>query len=78
MKKITLTNNFHNTSINLILSNHNRLSLRQVRRARETLCGMKDCHCSGDAGERGEGNPMIYIEPGDDYAIVDTYTRHRY
>jgi hypothetical protein len=72
--KITLTNDFHGTSINLILGPHDRLSLRQVRRAREALCGTADCQCGGPAGERGGSNPLIYLELGADYAIVDRST----
>ena len=72
MTKITLTNDFHNTSVNLVLQPHNRLSLRQVRRARQALCGMADCDCGGPCGERGDSNPLIYLEPGADYAIVDS------
>ncbi len=72
--KITLTNNFHRTSINLVLKPHNRLSLRQVRRARTALCGMADCLCGGDLGERGGSNPLVYLERGSDYAIVDLTT----
>lgn len=73
MKKITLTNDFHGTSINLVVR-RGRLSLRQVRRARSALCGMADCKCGGNLGERGGSNPMIYLERGADYAIVDFAT----
>ncbi len=74
MTKITLTNDFHRTQINLVLKPHNRLSLRQVRRAREALCGMADCQCGGDLGQRGGSNPQVYLERGADYAIVDLTT----
>ena len=71
--KITLTNNFHDTAINLVVRGA-QLSLHQVRRARRALCGMADCQCGGDLGERGGSNPMVYLERGADHAIVDFAT----
>ena len=51
---ITFTNDFHNTSINLhIYNDYWVLSARQARRAREELCGLSDCTCGGELGERG-------------------------
>ena len=54
---ITLTNDFHNTSVSL-RSRGSRssqwLSARQVQRARKMLCGHADCRCSGIAGTRGQ------------------------
>jgi hypothetical protein len=50
--KRTLTNNFHNTSVTLILSDGKTLSAWQVRKARRVLCGQKDCLCGDAAGCR--------------------------
>jgi len=49
---ITLSNNFHGTTVNLHVTG-NRLSPSQMRRARRTLCGYHDCTCSGYLGTRG-------------------------
>jgi hypothetical protein len=48
--KITLTNDFHNTSVNVMVNGEPgdyeyRLSSSQVRRIRRELCGMADCSC---------------------------------
>jgi hypothetical protein len=61
MQNITLTNDFHNTSVNLrceVLSHiHNvstaYLSAGQVKKAKRELCGIAGCTCSGEAGTRG-------------------------
>jgi len=62
MNTITLTNEFHNTSINLV-PGPGGLSPRQVTRARRALCGIAGCTCGGDCGERGPGNPALAINP---------------
>ena len=46
---ITLTNNFHGTSVNLRPRN-GRLSPAQMRRARKVLCGLSECQCGGIRG----------------------------
>ena len=51
MKKITLYNDFHNTSVNLIVKN-NKLSENQMKRAKRELC-CANCLCSGEFGYRG-------------------------
>lgn len=59
--KITLKNDFHNSSVTLnaeVLSHvyHTAtayLSANQVKRAKQKLCGINGCTCSGDAGTRG-------------------------
>jgi hypothetical protein len=61
MSTITLTNDFHNTTVTLrceVLSHiHNvstaYLSAGQIKRAKRELCGIAGCTCSGDAGLRG-------------------------
>ena len=52
VRKLKLTNDFHNTSITLHVVGL-RLSAGQVRRARHALCGMASCDCSGYVGVRG-------------------------
>lgn len=58
MTVITLTNDFHNTEVNLIIESTTgdaigTLSASQILRARRELCGSSDCMCSGDVGTRG-------------------------
>jgi len=62
---ITLTNDYHNTSINLLAAD-NRLSVHQVRRARAHLCGSQGCVCGDFLGTRGEGSH-------DGFAITDNH-----
>jgi len=50
---LTLTNDFHNTSITLRLNNA-FLSTYQVKKARKALCGSAECLCSGVTGMRGK------------------------
>jgi hypothetical protein len=50
--KITLTNTFHNTSINLVVGEPDQygeyaISESQARRAIRALCGITDCRCGG-------------------------------
>lgn len=50
---ITLTNDFHHSSISLKRSTAHPLSAREVARARRALCGINGCTCAGVAGTRG-------------------------
>ena len=51
---ITLTNDFHNTTVRLgVPSIPCELTISQVRRARRHLCGVAGCTCSGILGTRG-------------------------
>ena len=45
--KITITNTFHGTSVNLIVADGEAVTLseHQVKRAEKELCGMADCQC---------------------------------
>jgi hypothetical protein len=53
--KITLTNDFHETSVTLDVTPGVALSSSQVRRARKTLCpSYPHCACGGDMPTRGE------------------------
>jgi len=64
-KRITLTNDFHNTSVTLIAEHVGsvedwdgeqaplyRLAPSQIKRAKRALCA-KGCLCSGEMGTRG-------------------------
>lgn len=54
MSKITLINDYHNTTTNVIYKktpNHRPyLTANQVNRAEKALCGMSDCKCGGVRG----------------------------
>ena len=52
MYKITLTNDFHNTSVTLRMISRFPTA-NQVRRAKKALCGFRSCTCSGVLGTRG-------------------------
>lgn len=62
----TITNNFHGTQYRTRMSpaeirrimdtnpdNRDTADRRFVRRCRRALCGMTDCTCGGELGERG-------------------------
>jgi len=81
--KITLTNNFHNTEINLVvLSNGggNMFSKSQVAKARKALCGIKGCTCGGMLGERGPQygklTSRLGFEPQSDGRVKIFYDRN--
>lgn len=59
---ITLTNNFHETSVRLRMGDDGRLSPSQVRRAARVLCGISTCTCGGDLGQRGPQRGIREIE----------------
>ena len=59
--RITLKNDFHNTSVDLnckVLHRSDDTGVAyptpsQLQRSRRKLCGIRDCFCSDDAGTRG-------------------------
>jgi len=59
---ITLTNNYHNTSVSLRADVGDYLTQSQISRARRELCGMSDCECSSSIGTRG--HQSVSIESG--------------
>lgn len=65
MKTITITNDYHHTAINLRIAPDGKLSQRQIRKAKKTLC-CSDCICSGPLGERGhqDGFEIIFYDNG--------------
>jgi hypothetical protein len=54
MSKVTLTNDFHGTSVTVVVPADGLLSARQTRKVRQTLCGMNDCTCGGIRGPQSE------------------------
>lgn len=74
MTKITLTNDFHGTSVNLMVDVNDdgdaKLSARQIKRARSALC-IKGCGCSGYVGHRGYQHDVTEIEPITDWQTGD-------
>lgn len=61
MQLVTITNDFHNSSVTLrcdVLSHIYgeatiRPSREQIKRAKRELCGIAGCECSGADGHRG-------------------------
>lgn len=51
---ITLTNNYHDTTVRLHANIGDTLTVNQVKRARRVLCGLSGCSCGGNLGERGK------------------------
>lgn len=69
-KKITIKNDFHDTSVNLRVVLGQPLTANQIRRAWKKLCGDNDCVCGGRIGERGKQD--VEIEYGRDSATINT------
>jgi hypothetical protein len=71
MQLVTLTNDFHNSSVVLrceVLQHiHNELTIyptvHQIKRSKRKLCGIPGCTCSNDCGIRGKqqhnGKPLV-------------------
>jgi hypothetical protein len=51
---ITLTNDFHGTSVNLRAKIGDVLTMEQAARARLVLCGIHGCKCGGCLNQRGK------------------------
>ena len=75
--KITLRNNFHNTTVNVQIDTDGYLTTRQVKRARATLCGIKECTCGDELGQRGPQDwpviPVYGVHTGSIMARVRNY-----
>lgn len=80
--KITLTNNFHNTSSNARLkpittgrfaaAGYHQLSRRAALRLRRELCAISECTCGDTFGARGGIHLDLITESGDrdrDYIV---------
>ena len=53
MKTATIINDFHHTEATCRPGPGGQLTKRQVQRLQRILCGISDCQCSGDLGQRG-------------------------
>lgn len=62
--KVTIKNDFHGTSINLITDKNGYLNHQQVLKSRRALCGIKGCLCGGELGERGSQGGLEIISSG--------------
>lgn len=62
---ITLTNDFHNSSVSLRVEvddeGNAKLSINQIKKRRELCCA--GCSCSGEVGTRGYQHDVDSIEP---------------
>ena len=66
---ITLSNNFHGTTVRIRACIGDTLTPSQVKRCRRVLCGIKGCMCGGPLSERGQqydatGKPFDVIATG--------------
>ena len=53
MKKIKLTNKFHNTECEVRPDDKGRVSARAMKSAQKKLCGVAGCRCGEPRTERG-------------------------
>lgn len=78
MRKITLTNEFHNTEATVIpqlitegrYKGYQRISRNVVLRLRRDLCGNPECSCGGTFGERGGTSLEVINEDSDRNYII--------
>jgi len=79
MKKITLTNDFHNTQATVIPQpvtegrdkGYHKISRKTMLRLRNQLCGLHDCTCGGQFGERGGIRLTLVDEDSEQNIIID-------
>lgn len=77
--KITLSNDFHNTSASVFLkkitdgrfAGKYKLSASQAKRLKSRLCPHKDCKCGGVFGQRGGFNLDVINMDYDNNHIID-------
>jgi hypothetical protein len=62
-RMITLTNDFHNTSVRIRATDGDAVSKATVQRVRKALC-CKDCTCSGVDGTRGSDYRIEEVSQG--------------
>ena len=72
MTTITLTNDFHNTSVSLRMKSQCPTG-SQVRRAKKTLCPIGGCTCSNVMGMRGAQKVKIQGQEYLDGALVQRF-----
>ncbi len=82
--KVTLTNNFHHTEVTIApveikegrFAGYHKVMRATMMRARRELCGMTDCQCGGQFGERGGAYLNVINEDCDSSLIVDMKASH--
>lgn len=63
-KKVTLFNDFHNTSVNVMVPKNGKLSFSQTKRVHRELCGQDECCCGvvfGDQIDRPSRKDGKYV-----------------
>ena len=70
MKKVTLKNNFHGTSVTVVVPPNGRLTANQAKKVRQKLCGMRGCCCGVIRGPQAYGLTIdtAYVD-----GHIDTY-----
>ena len=66
--RLVLKNDFHGTEA-VVRINGNRLTVRQLNRLHEQLCGIEGCTCGGYAGERGRQRYLLDYEYNRQFGI---------
>lgn len=66
---IELKNDFHNATVRLHVRD-GKLSVRQVRRSKQVLCGIAGCTCSDDLGRRGHQTVVVEVRRDGTAAMV--------
>ena len=59
MEQITIKNDFHNTEFTTSPVD-GCLTKKAIGECKEALCGLSDCLCGGDFGERGPQDYGVY------------------
>ncbi len=69
MKKMTFTNDYHNSEVTLHVADDGWLTHSQAKRMGRELCGLTDCTCGGIRGKQEHG--MIdYAEADNSLGVV--------
>lgn len=77
-KRITLTNDYHNSEVNLLVDSGAlnqggaELSPTQISRARRELCGVDGCTCGDDLGMRGSQSVHVHVGSDRDLKPIAT------
>ena len=66
---LKMKNDFHGTEA-VVRVKGNRLTVRQLNRLREQLCGIEGCTCGGYAGERGRQRYLLDYEYNSQFKVV--------
>lgn len=65
-KTLTLKNDFHSCAVSLLVKHSGpvevndiiELSPGQIKKSQKALCGLDNCQCSGELGERAEWHKL--------------------